>query len=203
MRNRRCANVHAAVRPPCLTVVALVLCVGDPDLLAQDDGQNTDARVAAEQSAHGLVRWLFTTLGNDLERLPSKDNATILLNGGIIAIAVSPFDEMGTHGFSSSTILKASFGGFGKALGREWVQGSGALAAYAWRPCAVRGKAELMGHDHVDTTLTVYAQVLDGAIRAAVDKVGSEGCPSTCSLRWIAQGILPAVACHERAFGSP
>jgi integrase len=34
--------------------------------------------------------------------------------------------------------------------------------------------AQLMGHTKVDTTLNVYAQVIDGALRAAVDKVGSE-----------------------------
>ncbi len=34
--------------------------------------------------------------------------------------------------------------------------------------------AQLMGHAKVDTTLNVYTQVIDGALRAAVDKVGSE-----------------------------
>jgi integrase len=34
--------------------------------------------------------------------------------------------------------------------------------------------AQLMGHTKVDTTLNVYTQVIDGALRAAVDKVGSE-----------------------------
>jgi integrase len=34
--------------------------------------------------------------------------------------------------------------------------------------------AQLMGHAKVDTTLNVYTQVIDGAMRAAVDKVGSE-----------------------------
>ncbi len=34
--------------------------------------------------------------------------------------------------------------------------------------------AQLMGHANVDTTLNVYTQVLDGAQRAAVDKVGGE-----------------------------
>jgi hypothetical protein len=29
-----------------------------------------------------------------------------------------------------------------------------------------------MGHAHVDTTLNVYTQVIDGAPRTAVDKVG-------------------------------
>jgi hypothetical protein len=32
--------------------------------------------------------------------------------------------------------------------------------------------AQLMGHANVDTTLNVYTQVLDGATRAAVDKIG-------------------------------
>jgi integrase len=34
--------------------------------------------------------------------------------------------------------------------------------------------AQLMGHAKVDTTLNVYTQVIDGALRAAVDKVGAE-----------------------------
>ena len=34
--------------------------------------------------------------------------------------------------------------------------------------------AQLMGHAKVDTTLNVYTQVVDGSLRAAVDKVGSE-----------------------------
>jgi hypothetical protein len=36
--------------------------------------------------------------------------------------------------------------------------------------------AQLMGHAKVDTTLNVYTQVLDGAMRAAADLVGSELC---------------------------
>jgi integrase len=34
--------------------------------------------------------------------------------------------------------------------------------------------AQLMGHANVDTTLNVYTQVLDGSVRAAAEKVGSE-----------------------------
>jgi integrase len=34
--------------------------------------------------------------------------------------------------------------------------------------------AQLMGHAKVDTTLNVYTQVVDGALRTAVDKIGSE-----------------------------
>ena len=31
-----------------------------------------------------------------------------------------------------------------------------------------------MGHTKVDTTMNVYTQVLDGAARAAADRIGSE-----------------------------
>jgi len=34
--------------------------------------------------------------------------------------------------------------------------------------------AQLMGHANVDTTLNVYTQVLDGSVRDAVEKIGSE-----------------------------
>ena len=34
--------------------------------------------------------------------------------------------------------------------------------------------AQLMGHAKVDTTLNVYAQVIDGSLRRAADTVGSE-----------------------------
>ncbi len=34
--------------------------------------------------------------------------------------------------------------------------------------------AQVMGHTKVDTTMNVYTQVLEGAARAAADRVGSE-----------------------------
>lgn len=85
----------------------------------------------------GLFRKLFTTLVRDVKRLPSKDNRAILLNGAILTAAVTPFDRIWTERASSSTVLKASFAGAGKGIGREWVQGGAALAAYVggrvWR----------------------------------------------------------------------
>ena len=34
--------------------------------------------------------------------------------------------------------------------------------------------AQIMGHAKVDTTLNIYTQVLDGSLRTAADRVGSE-----------------------------
>jgi hypothetical protein len=42
----------------------------------------------------------------------------------------------------------------------------------AWVPGKV--VAQLMGHANVDTTLNVYTEVLDGSVRAAVEKIGDE-----------------------------
>ena len=54
---------------------------------------------------------------------------------------------------------------------------SGAPTYLSWsHEKGVPGKVvvQLMGHANVDTTLNVYTQVLDGSLRAAADKVGSE-----------------------------
>ena len=40
--------------------------------------------------------------------------------------------------------------------------------------CKGKVVAQLMGHANVDTTLNVYTQALEGAMRAAVEKVGDE-----------------------------
>ncbi len=52
--------------------------------------------------------------------------------------------------------------------------------------------AQLKGHANVDTTLNVYTQVLDGALPAAVDKVGGE-------LYTIVHSPAPASERSERA----
>jgi hypothetical protein len=78
----------------------------------------------------GPFRKLFVTLARDLKDLPSRENVTVLVNGAVLALAAYPFDDLATLGASSSPFLKATFSGVGKAIGREWVQGGGALAAY-------------------------------------------------------------------------
>lgn len=102
---------------------------------------------------------LFVTLGRDLKNLPSRENAPVLINGAILAAAAYPFDEIATLGASSSHVLKATFSGFGKALGREWIQGGGALAAYvvgrAWdRPQLTEAAGDLIEAQIVALSVT-------------------------------------------------
>jgi len=50
---------------------------------------------------------------------------------------------------------------------------AGGTLGYVDPVTAVKVIAQLMGHAKVDTTLNVYAQVLDGSVREAAERVGS------------------------------
>jgi membrane-associated phospholipid phosphatase len=109
--------------------------------------------------SENIFKKLLFTLGRDLRRLPSRENAPLLVTGAALAIGVFPFDEQATLAASSSRVLKGAFGGRGKALGREWVQGGGALAAYVagsiWhRPRVVEVAGDLIEAQVVAVTVT-------------------------------------------------
>jgi membrane-associated phospholipid phosphatase len=110
--------------------VLICLTVAAPLSAQETDDPPADTTTKAVPVEPRPFRRLFVTLGRDIKRLPANDNAIILVNGGLLALAAHPFDEVATLGASSSHVLKATFSGWGKALGREWVQGGGALAAY-------------------------------------------------------------------------
>jgi integrase len=64
------------------------------------------------------------------------------------------------------------------ALGLEratWLTFRRTYASWA-HDKGVPGKviAQIMGHARVDTTLNIYTQVLDGSLKTAADRVGSE-----------------------------
>jgi membrane-associated phospholipid phosphatase len=104
---------------------------GQTTVPASDGDQSQPAPPAASSGTDFfLVKKLFTTLARDLMRLPSPANAPVLISGGMLAVAVYPLDHEATLAASSSPVLKTAFSGWGKALGREWVQGGTALAAY-------------------------------------------------------------------------
>jgi membrane-associated phospholipid phosphatase len=114
--------------------VVLCLAWAAPLVAQEANAPATDSTAASPPDAASAepspFRRLFVTLVRDIKQLPANGNAVILINGGVLALAAYPFDEIATLGASSSHVLKAAFSGWGKALGREWVQGGGALAAY-------------------------------------------------------------------------
>ena len=113
----------------------------------------------SEPSRTNLFKKLFVTLGRDLKALPSRENAAVLGYGGLMALGVAPFDHDATHAASSSNALKTTYSGAGKAIGREWVQGGGALAAYVagavWhKPRIVSAAGDLIEAQLVAVTVT-------------------------------------------------
>ena len=122
---------------------------------------------------HGPFRRLFTTLIRDVKQLPSKDNRAILLNGAILTAAVVPFDRVGTERASSSTVLKTSFAGFGKGIGREWVQGGGALAAYVGG--RLWGKPRLVAASGDLIEAQIVAAAITQGIKFAVQRTRPDG----------------------------
>src|SRR5687768_3092516 len=124
-------------------VVLLILASCSTTALAQEE----------EQPRPGPFRRLFTTLGRDLKQLPSEDSLRILVNGAIVAAAAYPFDNIATLGASSSPVLKRTFGNVGKGLGREYLQGGGALATYLAGHLFDRPRMAQVGGDLIEAQL--------------------------------------------------
>ena len=121
------ASVAGAQPPACEDPVASAVSACPPPAPVNVEEGTANASAPSEGS---LFRKLFVTLGRDIKRLPSRENAPILFHGAVMALGVFPLDEVATLAASSSPTLKQTFSGGGKALGREWVQGGTALATY-------------------------------------------------------------------------
>jgi integrase len=96
--------------------------------------------------------------------------------------------ESKTRAFSANTCKKSRWNRGTSCAGRSFRRAIGCrLRRATWltfrrtystwsHDKGVPGKvvAQLMGHAHVDTTLNIYTQVLDGSVRDAAEKVGRE-----------------------------
>ena len=154
---------------------AVALIVGLPIASTAQDasGSSTgDPRDDSGASA-GVVHKLFTTLYRDIKQLPAKENRALLLNGAIVTGAVAPFDRIGTERASSSRALKAGFGGAGKAIGREWVQGGGAIAAYAAGRLWDKPRLTAAGGDLIEAQ--IVSATVTQALKFAVGRTRPDG----------------------------
>jgi membrane-associated phospholipid phosphatase len=160
------------MRRAVVTVLAVLVSAASPAAQEAAPVQSAESADTAK-SDPGLVHRLFTTLVSDIKRLPAKENRAILLNGAIVTGAVAPFDRIGTERASSSRALKAGFGGVGKDIGEEWVQGGGAIAAYAAGRLWHSPKLTAAGGDLVEAQLVGLA-VTQG-LKFAVDRTRPDG----------------------------
>jgi len=135
----------------------LMVLAGVAGARAQDASSACDEPAAVEAAQPRLFDKLLLTIARDIKRLPSKDTAHLLVNGTLFALAAHPFDEVATLGASSSHVLKAGFSGWGKALGREWVQGGGALAAYVAGRAFDKPRLAAVGGDLIEAQLLSVA----------------------------------------------
>lgn len=154
-----------------LVVVALSAISAFAQEQATDAGQATPP--ITEISSPGPFQKLFTTIVSDLKRLPSKENARLALNGITFALAAYPFDDVTTLGASSSHVLKAGFSGWGKALGREWVQGGVALATYFGGKVLDRPSLAAAGGDLIEAQL--LSVTLTQSLKFAVSRTRPDG----------------------------
>ena len=129
--------------------------------------------VPARSTEDGTMRRVLRGLARDVRRLPSEDSARLAINGALLALAAYPFDEVATLGASSSHVLKASFSGWGKALGREWVQGGAALAAYMGGRVFDKPAMTAAGADLIQAQ--VLAASLTQGIKFAVQRTRPDG----------------------------
>ncbi len=106
-------------------------------------------------------------------RLPIRDTARLAINGTLAGARRLPFDEIATLGASSSHVLKAAYSGWGKALGREWVQGGAALAAYVGGPSVREPAMTAAGADLMQAQ--VLAATMTQGIKFAVQRTRPDG----------------------------
>ena len=157
---------------------ALIILLAIAVAAARADAQETPTPTPGDSHDsgsfdRGLMRKLLSTIARDVKQLPSKENLPILMNGAVLAAGVYPVDDITTYGASSSKILKAGFAGFGKAIGREWVQGGGALGAYIagriWNNARlVEASGDLIEAQLVSVTITQ-------AVKFAVQRTRPDG----------------------------
>jgi membrane-associated phospholipid phosphatase len=158
-----------------LGAALLLVAVFATPAVAQEKSADADQATSpiTEISSPGPFQKLFTTLVRDIKRLPSKENARLALNGTTFALAAYPFDEVTTLGASSSHVLKAGFSGWGKALGREWVQGGVALATYFGGKVLDRPSLAAAGDDLIEAQL--LSVTLTQSLKFAVGRTRPDG----------------------------
>src|SRR5262245_49423062 len=90
-------------------------------LPAEAQSPAPDTSTPAPAKSESSLGSLFTTLGHDFARLPSKKNFVILGIGGAMALAVHPADRELTARATRSDPLEDLFE-VGSAAGNGWVQ---------------------------------------------------------------------------------
>jgi membrane-associated phospholipid phosphatase len=145
---------------------------------AQSPNPSETSTTASEQSDSSLGS-LFTTLGHDFARLPSKKNFVILGIGGAMALAVHPADRELTARATGSDPLEDLFE-VGSAAGNGWVHMGAALGTYVLGRGTGHEHMQIFGADllRAQTVNGVMTQGIKLAVRRARPDQGQYSFPS-------------------------
>ena len=155
--------------------IALVFALLASPAFAQEEAKVGEVQPipTASPDEPGAMRRALGSFARDLRRLPSEDSANLAINGALLALAAYPFDDITTLGASSSHVLKATYSGWGKALGREWVQGGAAIATYVAGRAFDRPAITAAGGDLIQAQ--VLAAILTQGMKFAVQRTRPDG----------------------------
>lgn len=159
-----------------LKVVVVAACVLCPavNAVAQSPLQVQSAEVAPpkQQEADVPFSALFTGLGNDFRRLPSRTTAVFLGIGGAASLAVHPRDEVLTRRASGSEPLDEVLDG-GAVAGGGVVQFGAAFGAYFLGRASGHPRLTLLGADLVRGQ--IVNAVLTQGVKFAVQRHRPDG----------------------------
>ena len=139
----------------------------------------SDTSTTAPEKSESSFGSLFTTLGHDFARLPSKKNFVILGIGGAMALAVHPADRDLTARATGSDPLEDLFE-VGSAAGNGWVQMGAALGTYALGLGTGHPHMQIFGADLLRAQIVngVLTQGIKVAVRRARPDEGQYSFPS-------------------------
>ncbi len=127
---------------------------------------------ATARPDHDPFTGVFRNLWTDLQHLPSRENAWVLLAGGAAGLLVHPADRAVTGDLSGSSRARDALGP-GAAIGSGWVQAGGAVAAYAVGRLSHHPTLASAGSDVIRAQ--VLATILTTGLKIAVSRTRPDG----------------------------
>jgi membrane-associated phospholipid phosphatase len=143
--------------------------------LTPSDALRPPAAVSAPDAASAdgaTFGSLFSDLGQELRRLPSKSNALTLGLGSALALATYPADRRLTKRATLSTPLDRVLES-GAIAGSGWVQGGGALATFVVGRVTGNRRVQDVGTDLVQAQ--ILSSIMTQGLKVAVGRSRPDG----------------------------
>jgi membrane-associated phospholipid phosphatase len=145
-----------------LRCIAMLLCLAAaPSAASAQDGDVPAARN------------FLKTISEGVKSVVSEESGALISAAAAVALLAMPFDETLTFSASNSTFLKASFDGWARMAGQEWVLGGGALATFVIGRATDHPKVSALGGDMMQAQLLAGATTF--ALKHAIRRARPDG----------------------------